>query len=152
VIIVSAEENKAVVLRWWDAQSSAAYDLATLDELVAPDFVYHNPGQPEVHTHEQRRQKIIIEFTAAFPDIKYDLKDIIAEGDKVALRYSISATHKGEFMGIAPTNKRVELTSLCMLRLANGKVAEMWVENNSLVMLMQLGVFPLPAGYFHVKQ
>jgi len=55
-------------------------------------------------------------------------------------------------MGIPPTNKRVELSSLCMLRLVDGKVAEMWVENNSLVMLMQLGVFPLPAGYFHVKE
>jgi predicted ester cyclase len=149
---MSAEENKAIIRRWFDAQSSAIYDLATLDELTAPDFVYHNPSMPEVHTHEERKQKIIIGFTAAFPDIKYDLKDIIAEGDKVVLRYSMSGTQKGEFMGIAPTNKRVEGTSLCMIRLAAGKVAEMWVENNSLVMLLQLGVFPLPAGYFHVKE
>jgi len=148
---MSAEENKAIVLRWFGAQSSAIYDLATLDELTAPGFVYHNPGMPEVRTHEERKQKIIIEFTAAFPDIKYDLKDVIAEEDKVALRYSLSGTHKGEYRGIAPTNKRFELTSLCMLRLADGKVAEMWVENNSLVMLLQLGVVPLPAGYFHVK-
>ena len=149
---MSAGENKAIVRRWFDAQSSAIYDLDTLDELTAPDFVYHNPGNPEVHTHEERKQKIIIEFTAAFPDMKYDLKDIIAEGDKVVLRYSLSSTHGGEFRGIAPTNKRVELTSLCMLRLAGGKVAEMWVENNWLVFLLQLGVVPLPAGYFHVKE
>jgi predicted ester cyclase len=149
---MSAEENKAIVRRWFEAQSSANYDLATLDELTAPDFVYHNPGMPEVHTHEERKQKIIVEFTAVFPDIKYDVKDIIAEGDKVVLRYSMSGTQKGEFMGIAPTNRRVEGTSLCMVRLADGKVAEMWVENNSLVMLLQLGVLPLPAGYFHIKQ
>jgi steroid delta-isomerase-like uncharacterized protein len=149
---MSAEENKAIVRRWFDAQSSAVYDLATLDELTAPDFVYHNSSWPEVRTHEERKQKIIIEFTVAFPDLKYDLKDIVAEGDKVVLRYSFSGTHKGEFAGIPPTNKRVDLTSLCMLRLADGKVAEMWVENNSLVMLRQLGVIPLPAGYFHVKE
>jgi steroid delta-isomerase-like uncharacterized protein len=149
---MSAEENKAIVRRWFDAQSSATYDLATLDELTAPDFVYHSPSWPEVRTHEERKQKIIIEFTAAFPDLKYDLKDVIAEGDKVVLRYSLSGTHKGEFAGIPPTNKRFDLTSLCVLRLADGKVAEMWVENNSFVMLQQLGVIPLPAGHFHVKE
>jgi predicted ester cyclase len=149
---MSAEENKAIVLRWFKAQSSAIYDLATLDELTALDFVYHNPAYPEVRTHEERKQKIIIGFTAVFPDIRYNIEDIIAEGDKVVLRYSFSGTHKGEFMGIPPTNKRVELTSICICRLADGKVAEMWVENNSLVFLLQLGVVPLPAGYFHVKE
>ena len=144
---MSAEENKAIARRYL-----ATMDLAELDELTALDFVYHNPGNPEVRTHEERKQKIIIEFTAAFPDLKYDVKDIIAEGDKVALRYSISGTHKGEFMGIPPTNKRVELSSLCMLRLVDGKVAEMWVENNSFVFMQQLGVVPLPAGYFYVKE
>jgi len=139
------------VLRWFNAQSSANYDLATLDELTAPDFVYHNPGNPEIHTHEERKQKIIIEFTKVFPDIKYEIKDVIVEGDLAAARYSISGTQRGEFMGIPPTNKRIELSSLAMVRLANGKVAEMWVENNSLVFLMQLGVLPLPAGNFYVK-
>jgi predicted ester cyclase len=148
---MSTEQNKAILLRWFNAQSSANYDLATLDELTAPDFVYHHPGNPEVRTHEERKQKIIIEFTKVFPDIKYDLKDLIVEGDKAAVRYSISGTQKGEFMGIPPTNKRIELSSLCMVRLANGKVAEMWVENNSLVFLLQLGVLPLPAGNFYVK-
>ena len=139
------------MLRWFNAQSSANYDLATLDELTAPDFVYHNPGNPEIHTHEERKQKIIIEFTKVFPDIKYEIKDVIVEGDLAAARYSISGTQRGEFMGIPPTNKRIELSSLAMVRLANGKVAEMWVENNSLVFLMQLGVLPLPAGNFYVK-
>ena len=143
---MSLEENKAIVRRWFNAQSSATYDLVTLDKLTAPDFVYHNPGQPDVHTHEERKQKVIIGFSAAFPDLKYDLKDIIAEGDRVALRYSFSGTHKGEYMGIAPTNKHIDLTSLCIVRLAEGKVAEMWVENNSYVFMQQLGIIPLPAG------
>jgi predicted ester cyclase len=90
-------------------------------------------------------------LSGAFLDLKYDLTDIIAEEDKVALRYSFSGTHKGEFMGIAPTNKVVNMTSLCLLRLTEGKIAEMWVENNSFVFMQQLGVIPLPAGYFHAK-
>lgn len=144
---MSAEENKAIARRYL-----AALDLATLDELTAPGFVYHNPGNPEVRTHEQRKQKIVSALGAAFADLKLNIEDVIAEGDRVAVRYSMSGIHKGEFMGIPPTNKQMELTSLCIFRLADGKVAEMWVENNSLVMLLQLGVIPLPAGYFHVKE
>jgi len=144
---MSSEENKAIVSRFL-----ATLDLAKLDELTAPDFVYHNPANPEVRTHEERKQKIITGLKTAFSDLKLNIADMIAEGDKVAVRYSISGTHKGEFMGIARTNKCMELTSLCICRLADGKVAEMWVENNSLVMLLQLGVVPLPAGYFHVKE
>jgi len=143
---MSAEENKAIVRRY-----IATLDLATLDELTAPNFVYHNPGNPEVRTHEERKQKVIIALRTAFPDLKLNIEDVIAEGDKVAVRYSFSGTHKGEFMGIAPTNKRMELTSILICRLADGKVAEMWVENNSLVFLLQLGVVPLPAGHFHIK-
>jgi predicted ester cyclase len=143
---MTEEENKALARRFLAAQ-----DLTTLDELTDPDFVYHNPGNPEVHTHEERKQKIVSALYAAFPDITLDIHDMIAEGDKVAVRYSMAGTQKGEFMGIPATNKRMELTSLCILRLAGGKVAELWVENNSLVMLMQIGIIPLPAGQFHVK-
>jgi predicted ester cyclase len=144
---MSAEENKAIARRYL-----ATLDFAVLDELTAPNFVYHNPGNPEVRTHEERKQRIVSALGAAFPDLKLAIEDVIAEGDKVAVRYSISGTNTGEFMGIPPTNKRIELTSLCIFRLADGKVAEMWVENNSLVMLLQLGVVPLPAGHFHIKK
>jgi predicted ester cyclase len=143
---MSIEENKALARRFLAAQ-----DLATLDELTAPYFVYHNPGNPDVHTHEERKQKIVSALYAAFPDITLNIHDMIAEGDKVAVRYSLAGTQKNEFMGISPTNKRIDLSSLCIMRLADGKVAELWVENNSLVMLLQLGVIPLPAGQFHVK-
>lgn len=143
---MSLEENKTIARRFL-----AATDLATLDELTAPDFVYHNPGNPEVHTHEERKQKIVSALTAAFPDITLNVHDMIAEGDKVAVRYSMAGTQKNEFIGISPTNKRIDLSSLCIMRLAHGKVAELWVENNSLVMLLQLGVIPLPAGQFYVK-
>jgi ketosteroid isomerase-like protein len=126
--------------------------MPTFDELTALDFVYHHPGNPDVRTHEQRKQKVIIALTKVFPDIKYTLEDTIAEGDKVAIRYLITGTQKGEFMGIPPTNKRIELSSLAIARVAKGKVAELWVENNSLVLLQQLGVIPLTAGNFYIKQ
>jgi steroid delta-isomerase-like uncharacterized protein len=143
------EENKAIIRRLVRAEEIG--DWATVDELTAPNYVYHNPSWP-VLTHEEHKQQVLIGFMAAFPDVKYNIEDMIAEGNYVVIRYSIIGTHKGEFAGIPPTNKRIELTSLCVFRLADGKVAEQWVENNSLVFMKQLGVIPLPAGYFHIKE
>src|SRR3990170_1569331 len=147
---MSAEENKAIIRRLVRAEEIG--DWATVDELTAPNYVYHNPSWPGVLTHEEHKQKVLIGFRTAFPDVKYNIEDMIAEGNNVVIRYLISGTHKGEFAGIPPTNKRIELTSLCICRLADGKVAEQWVENNSLVFMQQLGVVPLPAGYFHIKE
>lgn len=149
---MSVEENKATALRWFNLQTGTTADLAAMDRLTALNFVYHHPANPQVRTHEQRKKAVVIPLTKAFPDLKASVLDLIAEGDKVALRYSMSGVQKGEFMGIAPTNKRLELTSICILRLADGKVAEMWVENNSWVMMLQLGVVPLPAGQFHITE
>jgi len=150
---MSVGENKAIALRWFDAQSARTKeDFATMDKLTAPDFVYHHPMSPTVRTHEERKQNVVIPLAKAFPDGKYSVDDVVAEGDEVVFRYTIRGTQKGEYMGIPPTNKRIELTSICILRLAEGKVAEMWVENNAMVFMQQLGVIPLPAGYFHVKQ
>ena len=148
---MSSKENKAIATRWFNAQKTAKIDFATFDDLTASDFVYHNISQPGVHTHEQRK-KMLIELNKAFPDIKYTILDMVAEGDKVACRYVIRGTHKGEFTGIPPTSKRIELSSLAIARVAQGKVAEMWVENNSLVMMLQIGVIPLTAGNFYIKQ
>jgi steroid delta-isomerase-like uncharacterized protein len=149
---MSAEKNKNIALRWFSLQTGASVDLAAMDKLTASNFVYHHPANPQVRTHEQRKKEVVLALAKAFPDMKASVQDVIAEGDKVALRYLMSGTHKGEFMGIPPTNRRLELTSICILRLADGKVAEMWVENNSLIMMMQLGVVPLPAGQFHIKE
>lgn len=150
-MIISAKENKAIALRWFGVQTAAPADLAIMDQLTAPNFIYHNPSNPEVRTHGQRKQKIVIPLTKSFPKMKMTINDVIAEGDKVAIRYFMTGVQRREFMGIPPTNKRINLSSICILRLANGKVAEMWVENNSLVMMMQLGVIPLPAGELHIK-
>ena len=147
---MSAEENKAIIRRLVRAEETG--DWATVDKLTAPNYVYHNPSWPEVRTHEEHKQKVLIGFRKAFPDVKYKIEDMIAEGNNVAIRYSIIGTHKGEFKGIPPANKPIELTSLCIFRIADGKVAEQWVENNSLVFLQKLGVIPLPAGYFHIKE
>jgi predicted ester cyclase len=147
---MSTEENKAIIRRFENA--CIIGDWATVDKLTAPNFVYHNPAYPEVQTREQFRHTVIIGLLTAFPDLEFNIEDIIAEGDKVVVRYSFTGTQKGEFAGIPPTNKRIRFTSILINHLIGGKVVERWVESNALSMMLQLGVIPLPAGYFHIKE
>ncbi len=83
---------------------------------------------------------------SAFPDVHMDVEDMIAEGDKVVARVSVSGTHQGEFMGIDPTGNRVTITGIDILRIVDGKVVEHWGNFDDLGMLQQLGVMEQPSG------
>lgn len=75
----------------------------------------------------------------AFPDVRFDLDDVVAEGDKVVVRYTMHGTHRGEFQGIAPTGRGVTVPGIGIYRIAGGLVQESWVVRDSLVLLRQLG-------------
>jgi steroid delta-isomerase-like uncharacterized protein len=79
---------------------------------------------------------------AAFPDTRMTIEDEIAEGDKVVIRWTIRGTHKGEYMGIAPTGKEVTVTGISVYRIERGKIVEDWSNNDMLGMLQQLGAIP----------
>ena len=81
-------------------------------------------------------------FYTAFPDIKFSIKHLIAEGDKAAFQEHWTGTHKADFMGAAPTGRRVELTNTCIIRIASGKFIESWCTINKLRLMQQLGVIP----------
>jgi steroid delta-isomerase-like uncharacterized protein len=140
---MSIQENKAVVQRWVEevlntrdvSEQSPAY------QLVAADFVGHFPGQPPIEGLEAYRQFGSLYFSA-FPDLQITPEDLIAEGDKVTMRYGWRGTHKGELMGIPPTGKQVSTSGISILRVANGKIAEQWDNFDNLGMLQQLGVIP----------
>ena len=102
---MSVEENKAHVrdeFRRWELEG----DETLIDELYSADCVWHGPGGLEVTGREGMKQWMAA-LGAAFPDKRYELHDIIAEGDKVVVRFTFRATHKGEWQGVAPTNKQV---------------------------------------------
>jgi hypothetical protein len=80
----------------------------------------------------------------AFPDFRFELEDLIAEGDEVAVRLSVSGTHRGEMMGMAPTGKGVTASGIEVFRFQNGKIAEHWAAFDALGMLRQIGVIPVP--------
>jgi steroid delta-isomerase-like uncharacterized protein len=136
---MSAEQNKAIARRWGD-EVWAKGDLAAVDELFAADFVCGGipPGMaPDREGHKQ----LVTMWRAAFPEAQWVTEDMIAEGDKVVVRWSGRGVHKGQYMGIEPTGKVVTMTGISILRIANEKIADMWTETNTLAVMQQLGVF-----------
>ena len=119
-------------------------NLAAVDELVAPDIIDHN-AFPGLTPGSEGVKQIASILRAAFPDIHYTLEDEIAEGDKAVVRDTMRGTHRGEFMGIAPTGKQVTVGGMDITRWSNGKIVEHWAQFDTLGLLQQLGVVP-PAG------
>ena len=138
---MSAEENKALVRRCWE-ESFNKGNLAVVDELVAPTFSWHGPGQ-DVSGREGIKQLISL-YRAAFPDIHMTFEDQIAQGDKVASRWTMRGTHTGDLLGIAPTGKQGTMTGMIISRLAGNMIAEEWEIFDQLGLLQQLGVMPRP--------
>jgi len=139
----SVEENKDLMTRYFTETNAVKGDvakiLAIFDKYFAPNVVYHlTIGD---WNFEQTKQ-----FTAAsyknVPDLNQTIEDIVAEGDKVVVRFTISGTHNGEFMGIAPTGKKFTQTSTSIFRIAGGKIAEVWWLADTLGLLQQLGAIP----------
>jgi len=140
---MSAKEIKALYRRWAEELSKGkAAAMAVIDELYAPDFVEH--GAPGEDTHGVKDfKKIVSELYSAFPDIHLTIDDMVVEGDKVAVRVTESGTHKGEFMGIPPTNKKWTVWGIFIDRVAGGKIVEEWgVSDLTLSVMKQLGLTP----------
>jgi len=80
----------------------------------------------------------------AFPDYRITVDDIIVEGDKTVTRYTVTGTHKGAYMGISATNKKMTLSAILIDRFVGGKVVEAWEMGDALGAMQQLGVVPTP--------
>ena len=119
-------------------------DLAARDTLAEDNYVENNPLPGQGTGREGFKQRVG-GLRAAFPDIRYTVEDMIAEGDRVALRWSMHGTHGGEILGIPATGKQVTLTGLDIYRLNDGRLAEHWDQVDVMGLLQQLGVIPAPA-------
>ena len=136
---MSTEQNKALARRLFEEVWNGK-NLAVLDELVAPNFVFHNSVQT-LYGPEGFKQ-FATTYHNAFPEAYFTIEDVIAEGDTVALRWTARGTHKGELLGIPPTGKQVTVSGITITLLSNGKSVESWGEFDALGMLQQIGVIP----------
>jgi steroid delta-isomerase-like uncharacterized protein len=139
---MSTEENKARVRRMYEEWNKGVEACtAVVEELCAPDYVYHGPGVFGDMDLAAIKQ-MVPAFYTAFPDQYTTLEDLIAEGDKVVSRYTLRATHQGEFMGVPATGKVVTWTGIIISRFAGGKWVEDWEQADMLGLFQQLGVIP----------
>jgi predicted ester cyclase len=84
-------------------------------------------------------------YLAGLPDLRVTIEELVAEGDKVAVRRSYAGTHRGELLGVPPTGKQLQLGGISIFRLTGGKIAEHWEQLDRLTLMQQLGVVPTPA-------
>jgi steroid delta-isomerase-like uncharacterized protein len=138
-----SEENKALVRRELEKIFSKV-NLDAADEVYAPDYVGHDPTEPEAIRGLEGVRQYAAAFRSAFPDLQATVEDQVAEGDTVATRFTARGTHQGELEGIGPTGNRVEVPGIVISRIEGGKIAEDWTNYDALGLMQQLGVIPQP--------
>lgn len=139
---MTAEENKAVIQRAYDELWNER-NIDVVDELVTEDFLNH-AAPPDRQRGRPGLKDVVRMFEVAFPDFRYEVEDVISEGEKVAVRDVFRGTHEGDFMGIPATGERVTMEAIHIYRLSEGKLAEHWVARDDLGMMQQLGVVAAP--------
>jgi steroid delta-isomerase-like uncharacterized protein len=134
-----SEHNKAIVRRLVEELWNKG-NLSVADELFAPNYEHHDASTLDFGRGPESEKKRATLYRTAFPDIRLTIEDIIAEGETVMTRWSCRGTHKGDLSGIAPTGKQINISGVTIARLANGKLAEGWVNWDALGLMQQLGV------------
>jgi steroid delta-isomerase-like uncharacterized protein len=138
-----ATSNKTTLKRFEDTVNTGDVELIseTIDELVEPEALIHMPVPIEATGVEALKQ-VWAMLLRGLPDLHLTIEDLIAEGDKVVIRNSVTGTHQGEYMGLPPTGKFVTYHEIFIFRFADGRIAETWGVVDVLSQMKQLGVIP----------
>ena len=136
--LMSTEDNKTLVRRFYE---EGVHNTALFDELLAPTYVLHFPGSPPITGIEPAKQ-LMAAYTSAFPDLQLTTEDMVAEGNKVAIRNTWRGTHQGAFQGLPPTGKHVTFTGTDVFHVVGGKIVEQWADLDALGLMQQLGGLP----------
>jgi steroid delta-isomerase-like uncharacterized protein len=140
---MTLDQNKAIVRRAFEEPWKGKLDV--VDELVASQYIGHDPANPEPLHGPEGVKEFISSYRGAFPDARITVEDQLAEGDLVATRWSGRGTHEGELMGVEPTGKQVTVSGLTISRLENGKIVEEFQNWDNFGLMQQLGAVPAAA-------
>ena len=135
---MSIENNKKVVVDFFDALRNG--DGTAIDRLTTKDFVFHVENGTDIG--KAAFIKLVTGAVTAFPDHSSSIDDMVAEGDKVAVRMTSTGTHRGRLGKFAPTGKYFSIKEYFFLRLENGRIAEDWGLKDALGHYQQLGILP----------
>jgi steroid delta-isomerase-like uncharacterized protein len=140
---MSVEENRALIQRFVEEVFNRG-NLDVVDDIYAPDYAGHTAGSPEQTLGPEGVREFVELYRSAFPDLHTTIEDIVAEGDKVAYRWTAVGTHQGELLGVPPSNNRVELTGITIERIEGGKIVETYNNFDQLGMMRQIEAIPAP--------
>jgi len=140
---MSANENKELIRQFYNSRNEVAGDTArvrpTYEKYCAPGYIFHLVSRGDMNL-EQTIQHFVM-ATSAFPDFNISIDDMVAEGDKVATRYTYQGTQKGPFMGPA-TGKHILVKGVEIRKIVGGKFLEAWDFPDTLGIMTQLGIIP----------
>ena len=143
--MITTQETKTVVDDFIQALFTKG-DLSAVDRYLAHEFVAHDPPMRGLSGDAAGFRDAAVMIRAAFPDWRSDVNLLLAEDDYVVERFTASGTHRGEFMGAAPTGRTVAMPGINIFRVQAGKIVERWGTLDVLGFLSQLGVIPEPTG------
>lgn len=137
---MQVEENKKVQQKFGEAINSG--NLENLRDLVSRDVKDHDPA-PNQGPGPQGYIDFFTMMRNAFPDMKVEVETMVANEDKVAFAYTLTGTHKGDFMGVEATGKKIKARGMQISRFENGKMVERWGSSDELGILKQIGIDPV---------
>jgi steroid delta-isomerase-like uncharacterized protein len=135
-----SELNKTVARRFYDEVWNQK-KLDQLDDLLTQDYIWHEPSTISDLQGIQRAKKFLSDYFIAFPDYRVEINDMIAEADKVAVRWTGYGTHQGPLKGIPATGKSIMIPGISIFRMSQGKCSEYWTSLDNFLLLSELGIF-----------
>jgi predicted ester cyclase len=135
------EDNKRLVRRALEAIYTNG-DLELADELIHPHFADHDPAHPEHPTGPEGVRQTVRDLHGMFGELRFEIEDEIAEGDKVVQLVTMSGRHTGPLMGREPTGKSFAVRHIYIWQVADGRIVAHWGSRDDLGLLGQLGLLP----------
>ena len=134
------EVNKQIVSQFFELLGR--HDTERMEQLIvsSTQYSFHPSGMPPLDWNGHKQ--LLAAITKAFPDLHHDIKDIVAEGDKVAVRLNVTGTHKGEFQGIPPSGRKLSLDEMAFLTIVDKRVTEGWITSDTMIFMQQIGTIP----------
>jgi steroid delta-isomerase-like uncharacterized protein len=139
----STTENKEIARRFVEECWNQG-KLDAVRELVSNDCRYHDPVFPSLTSRAENIKQHIGSCRSGFPDLTFSIDDMIAERNEVVLHWTCRGTHKAQFLGMAPTNRKATVSGTSIFKIENGKISEQWSDWNLLTLMEQLGVSAVP--------
>jgi steroid delta-isomerase-like uncharacterized protein len=138
---MSIDTHRNVIRRYFEEVWNNG-DLDVLDALIAPDYVNHSPSTANPPLGPVGLKPIVAAMRTAFPDLHYTIDDQVYDGERAAIRCTLSGTHTGDFFGTPPTGKSFRVSQFQIERFRNGQIVEHWRQTDELGLMRQLGLLP----------